>query len=138
MVLVTPEFVGSLDPQEVPPCGPGQLTTTPGDVDLYWRGYLEAPRCCDDGNCSSCRGGMGPTGELPGGTYPEVIPAYEESGPGAPPAVQDGGPGVSTSVDDILLQMPSYHGASRTTGPAYDDGGEEPTLIGPVGYDVPK
>ena len=43
LVLVTPEFVDALDPQDVPRCGPGQLTTTPPDVDLYWRGYVEVP-----------------------------------------------------------------------------------------------
>jgi pilus assembly protein CpaC len=51
LVLVTPEFVDALDPQDVPPCGPGELTTSPNDVELYLRGYLEVPRTGDN-----CRG----------------------------------------------------------------------------------
>ena len=55
LILVTPEFVDALDPHEVPPCGPGQLTTSPNDVELYWRGYVEVPRCCEDGSCGQCQ-----------------------------------------------------------------------------------
>jgi pilus assembly protein CpaC len=47
LIIVTPEFVDALDPQDVPPCGPGELTTQPNDVELYLRGYLEVPRNCD-------------------------------------------------------------------------------------------
>ena len=44
LVLVTPEFIDALDPQDVPPCGPGELTTEPSDPELYFRGYLEVPK----------------------------------------------------------------------------------------------
>ena len=55
LVMVTPQLVDALDPHEVPNCGPGETTTSPNDVDLYFRGYLEVPRCCPDGTCSSCQ-----------------------------------------------------------------------------------
>ena len=55
LVLVTPEFIDALDPQDVPPCGPGELTTTPKDAELYFRAYMEVPR-----NCDSCRDGGPP------------------------------------------------------------------------------
>ena len=57
VVLVRPELVDAMDPHEVPECGPGERTTSPDDVELYGRGYLEVPKCCNDGSCSSCQGG---------------------------------------------------------------------------------
>lgn len=50
LVLVTPEFIDALDPQDVPPCGPGELTTVPNDTELYFRNYLEVPK-----NADACR-----------------------------------------------------------------------------------
>lgn len=61
VILVTPEFAEAMDPNEVPPCGPGQLTASPTDVELYWRGYLEVPKKCDNGNCGP--GGIPPFGQ---------------------------------------------------------------------------
>jgi len=55
LVLVRPELVDSLDPHEVPVQGPGEFTTSPNDVELYLRGYLEVPKCCSDGSCPSCQ-----------------------------------------------------------------------------------
>jgi pilus assembly protein CpaC len=54
LILVTPEFVDALNPQDVPPCGPGELTMPPTDGELYLRGYLEVPRTNCDGT-STCR-----------------------------------------------------------------------------------
>ena len=52
-----------MDPDEVPPCGPGQLTTTPTDCELYGRGYIEVPKNCPGGNCGP-GGAMGPGGPV--------------------------------------------------------------------------
>ena len=60
LIFVTPEFCEAMDPNEVPPCGPGQLTTTPTDCELYCRGYLEVPKNCPDGNGG--HGGLHRTG----------------------------------------------------------------------------
>jgi pilus assembly protein CpaC len=49
VITVTPEFVGGMDCEQVPNAGPGQMTTTPTDVELYGRGYIEVPRCNNDG-----------------------------------------------------------------------------------------
>lgn len=54
LIMVTPELVAPMDPHQVPPCGPGQLTTQPNDVDFYWKGYTEVPKCCADGSCANC------------------------------------------------------------------------------------
>lgn len=70
VITVTPEFVDSMDCEEVPPLGPGQNTMSPTDTELYWRGYIEVPNCpgttplcpsnCQNGNCAP--GSMVPNG----------------------------------------------------------------------------
>jgi pilus assembly protein CpaC len=76
VILVTPEFAEAMDPNEVPPCGPGQLTASPTDVELYWRGYLEVPKKCDNGNCVG-PGGIPPFGrdDLPAANAPYATQA---------------------------------------------------------------
>lgn len=43
--LITPKFVNAVGNECVPRLGPGQLTTSPSDVELYQNGYLEVPVC---------------------------------------------------------------------------------------------
>jgi pilus assembly protein CpaC len=71
VIMVTPEFAEAMDPSEVPPCGPGQLTTSPTDTELYYRGYLEVP----NKNCPDCNttGNIAPFG--PGSTGQDQLPA---------------------------------------------------------------
>lgn len=127
LILVTPEFVDAMDAGDVPPCGPGQLTASPNDADFYGRGYLETPKCCPDGGCSSCSGGVGPaTFTLPN----NHAPAYEPI-----PAVQQP---TSTSLRD---RFPLRGGnlppnPPVTTGFPGSQGSSRPNLIGPAGYDV--
>jgi pilus assembly protein CpaC len=87
LIFVTPEFCEAMDPNEVPPCGPGQLTTTPTDCELFGRGYLEVPKNCPGGNCGP--GLLGPSG--PGG--PGMDPMYDQlpATPGQPIAPPAGG-----------------------------------------------
>ena len=84
LILVTPEFVEAADPEELPPCGPGESTTTPNDVELYFRGYMEVPKCCEDGSCSKCQhGGTGET-IVPGDIQPQQAVPHEAVPQGAP------------------------------------------------------
>ncbi|MEX0586998.1 MAG: hypothetical protein WD176_10160, partial [Pirellulales bacterium] len=90
LVLVTPELVDAMDCHEVPPCGPGMHSVSPCDVDLYWRGHLEVPRC--DGVCGPGPGAYGPGGSyegLPGGTGHDVAPNGREE---VPPSRRDAAP----------------------------------------------
>jgi pilus assembly protein CpaC len=76
LILVRPELAEPLNPEEVPPCGPGQDTMTPGDCDLYMKGFLEVPnpRC------------MGPRcGERCGTGAPASIPPNGIAEPPGPP-----------------------------------------------------
>jgi len=43
LIMVTPELVDALDPQEVPPIGPGMHSNSPSNWDLYFRGHIEVP-----------------------------------------------------------------------------------------------
>jgi pilus assembly protein CpaC len=84
VITVTPEFCEALDPEEVPPCGPGERTTAPDDCDVYGRGYLEVPVCCGkcaDGSCASCQNGASaPAGVI----HEEVAPPAGSKANGDP------------------------------------------------------
>jgi pilus assembly protein CpaC len=166
VILVTPEFAEAMDPNEVPPCGPGQLTASPTDVELYWRNYLEVPKKCDNGNC-------GPGGNLAPITGPEAIgPGYPSAPPmgaqsrrpayGTQPGVrqssqpvQQGVPAktvaTSTNVRSALQttapqQQGNYsyyagtpqQGSTQGLKPSQQQRSMQPSLIGPLGYDELK
>jgi pilus assembly protein CpaC len=63
LIMVTPELVSALDPHEVPPCPPGTRTTSPCDVELFFKGYMETPKCCPPG--------APPVAAGPGGLFPQ-------------------------------------------------------------------
>ncbi len=43
LIMVRPELVEGLDPDQVPPCGPGSQSSSPSDHDLFWKGHNEVP-----------------------------------------------------------------------------------------------
>jgi pilus assembly protein CpaC len=146
LIFVTPEFCEAMDPTEVPPCGPGQLTVSPTDHELYGRGYLEVPRTgCVGGNC-------GPGGRMNGGLYEEA-PADGKGTVPAQPAPPMGARNSSGYVAPVV-SAPSggYRGTIGTGVSSYSQGGNvksaqpvstsrkpsaglQPTMIGPLGYD---
>lgn len=124
LILVTPEFVDALDASDVPPCGPGELTGSPSDVELYYRGYLETPKCCPDGSCSSCSDGVGPATYNAPTTYGpayQTAPGLQQPTPASVPNRITPGSGNQTP------NSPATAGGSGSGGPG---------LIGPTGYDV--
>jgi pilus assembly protein CpaC len=161
LIMVSPEFVDAMDAHEVP-CGPGEFTTSPSDVELYGRGYIEVPKCCTDGSCSQCQGGRsihsgGAPIVSPGYSAPETLPQTQ----GTQPAGGDMSyrrhayPGRvmntayssartnSTATNSTATNSPPTHNRyapqnqQRTTQPAPRPAAE-PGLIGPIGYDVLK
>ncbi len=127
LFLVRPEFVDALDPCEVPPCGPGEFTTTPNNTELYMRGYNEVPKCCDNGACETT-GGAVPVGgyeTYPGAmSAPVMTPNYSTPGVEAPAALGDPYLGNNRSPAT---------GAGVVSAPS-----AQPQFIGPLGYDVLK
>jgi pilus assembly protein CpaC len=126
LVLVTPEFVDSLEPHQVPPCGPGQLTTNPCDTDLYFRGYLEVPKCCDGVGCGECQDGFGTFGG-----EPVLQGIYHEKEMHAVPTVDP----VSATVADRQYRTMPYSPSHAASNQRQAGSQDEPTLIGPIGYD---
>jgi pilus assembly protein CpaC len=76
LIMVTPHLVAAMDCHEVPPCGPGQRTTVPTDKELYWKQYVEVPKCCPpegapvDPGVGPVYGPGYPEGALPPGAIP--------------------------------------------------------------------
>ena len=148
LIFVTPEFADAMDPNEVPPCGPGQLTTSPTDVELYLRGYLEVPK-----NCRGPNGPMGPgyeelpsrpsqpaptSGARTAGPQPSTVPQTASS------LRRNGAIGTGTTARAVSAPYPvdasqngqsSYYSAGGTQKPG---NGTQSTLIGPLGYDELK
>lgn len=127
LIMVTPEFVTAMDPHEVPPCGPGQNSSSPNDKDLYWRGYLEVPNCCTDGSCAACRGRVNATGfqTIPLDPHPASVGRGMNGVPVAPSA---GNPNGERRPSSPANTVPASSGRAAGRG-------RTPTMIGPTGYD---
>ncbi len=134
IVLITPEFVSAMAPEQVPPGGPGLQTDIPTDRELYLQGVPEVPLYgprCSPGNCPpgfDGSSGFCPPGTAPNGMMPEVAPGPGTaplSDPGMPqaPAVPSAGPtliGPPGTAPGIPASEPltSRQGSNRTTWPS--------------------
>jgi pilus assembly protein CpaC len=59
LIMVTPELVEPIDSEDVPRLGPGLQTGCPNDWQLYMRGHIEVPICCQScggTGCDQCAG----------------------------------------------------------------------------------
>jgi pilus assembly protein CpaC len=139
LIFVTPEFCEAMDAHEVPPCGPGELTTSPTDHELYGKGYLEVPKNCGPGG----PGMSGPLYEpLPPG---QPIPPKEAGVRAAPPAIKNYGSSqpASSRRSGTPARPVGTSSAPQHDYSSYYAGGAnskpsataKPALIGPLGYD---
>lgn len=126
LVLVTPELVGAMEPEEVPACGPGTQTASPNDHELYLRGHIEVPRCCPPGSPSIPHPAVGADGRMldlsPRGI---TVQTSNDSGDSSPPGMLRSAPSTAGK------QNPQNRQAS-TRGTSHQ---QLPGFIGPVGYD---
>ncbi len=106
LIMVRPELVEAMDPDQVPQCGPGMNSQTPDDCGLYWKGYIETPvqPYGPEGHGPGGPGG-GPTMQapMPGMMGPgQINPGVEQINPGIeqmnPTPVPDAGVNSSTRV----------------------------------------
>jgi pilus assembly protein CpaC len=164
LIVVTPELVGPMDPHQVPQCGPGEMTTSPNDHELYDYGYLEVPNCCLYGTGNPCgpscqhQGRAMPQAPMHGGprhgagpnvTRQKVAPATPNHASPAmpleddlqPPSIDTGtesAPGPATPVDSSFNANRVQPRANRYL-PASQHRTEPAAnpagLYGPLGYD---
>lgn len=115
LITVTPEIISPLDPHQVPQCGPGQLTVSPCDHDLYWNGHLEVPNCCLFGD------------------NPTPVAAYAAPGYDMPPANAAASNPPSSRMSPSMGHQP---GQSQPGSPGSQPRpSSPPSLFGPAGYD---
>jgi pilus assembly protein CpaC len=132
LMIVTPELIAPLNPHEVPLCGPGQLTTSPSDKELYAYGYLEVPHC---GPCLS----VGPCGVL--GGEPELPPVEMmplESAMVPNPAFlrrTEHAPTIRDMPNNAVMQGGSHAVPHPGAPPPIPAEARRPVLSGPIGYD---
>ncbi len=145
LILVTPELVDAMDPQEVPPCGPGMRTTRPNDIDFYWRGHLEVPNCCptcSGAGCNHCNHGQlpPPAAAEPGlildatqssATKPGDTRVTSSGAAGRPVPVNGQGP---TLVKSDYPQKPYTRTSAAASTATATDRDSVPAFIGPTGY----
>lgn len=112
LVMVTPELVAPLDPEQVPAEFPGSSTTTPTDKELGIFGQIEVPNYgpeCPDGNCPPNGQLMGPLTIQPDPT----LAAPYDSNPGQRQ------PGLMTppppAPEDPVVPGPPQAGRSKTS-----------------------
>ena len=165
LIVVTPELVDAMDPREVPPCRPGEITGRPNDIELYGKGFPEVPRCCPDGSCSSCREIGGPI--TPMATEPPadlaIPPSLPTSASRRRPASipifsSDQNPAAERRVGSGQSDMPPSPSSRRirpaapadplsdrhnlnnsvekAPGTPHISASSEPSLTRPLGYDV--
>jgi pilus assembly protein CpaC len=154
VVMVTPEIVDPMDACDVPPCGPGSASRSPNDCDLYWKGHMEVPSCgpCAAGDC--LWGGEGSNHMM--GPGAEMVPTPAPGANGAKPGDPANGKSSSTTSrtpartgfsnlaypSSVASSSPGQYSRPRPQDPrstaSASKQSAEPSLIGPVGYDVAK
>ena len=128
LMLVTPQLVEAMDPNEVPPCGPGMQTNSPTDWELFMRGHLEVPKCCPAGPHS---------GACPqNGNGPNAPPDGLIQGPGEKIPTPQPGDGAKSSNPNNRYNPPARNASGDASRSTAADG--PPGFIGPVGYDDVK
>ncbi len=150
LVMITPEYVGGMSPDQLPPGGVGQFTTVPTDRELYGQGIIEVPNHSDQGaycppNSLQC----GPT-IVPGATAVPLMPMQNAdpqlilppgTTPIPPPPIQEGadarGSTNSQRVATRNRTVSTTNGSSRSpqspvTPAGYQTGETEGGLIEPL------
>jgi len=148
LVMVRPELVEALDPDQVPACGPGMNSMSPDDCDLYWKGYVEVPARPPGAN----GGGAPEQVEQPAPAGPvEEMPqtrARPQTGRGVVISDRNSDPRTAAGSSRRPISSPSAGSRSepynpsnpqarKTRAQANPESGP-PGLIGPIGYDVRK
>lgn len=135
LVMITPEYVSSLSPDQLPPGGVGQFTTAPTDRELYKQGLIEVPAYHDGGYCPP---GMGPA-VVPGPASAPLMAPPVGTDPNLilPPPVGpvDAIPPAGIEGADIRSRKGSTRTASRSRS-GTKDANLPPSPVMPAGYNT--
>ncbi|MGM0488496.1 MAG: type II and III secretion system protein family protein [Planctomycetota bacterium] len=138
LIVVTPEFIEASDPDELPARGPGEATTSPNDCELYFRQYLEVPKCCNGAGCPECRPDAS---QVPMDPSEMEIMTPDQLDPGDVP-VPAGEPIEREARRPARARGKGAAETERVSGPVRATVGgelrETPSLIGPIGYESLK
>ena len=131
LIMITPEFVGAMDPDELPRQGPGSSTRSPNDDDLYSRGRLEV---LITGASENSRREEAHTGE-------RNPPAFRQSNGGAETVKPTGyvAPSGFTISQETRRLPPVVVETSPSRGTPVKSGGaarrQAIRMVGPLGYE---
>jgi pilus assembly protein CpaC len=124
LILVTPQLIEAMDPDQVPTNLPGMASTVPNEWQFYGKGHVEVPNCDPTGQLLGpypgggpfghpAQAGMGPGGMI--GPGPMAAPGGMMS-PGSAPPVQGLPPGareIPTPSGETPPAAPSPQDQSR-------------------------
>ncbi len=144
IIMVTPELVDGMESEQVPPGGPGMNTTSPCDVDFYFRGYMEVPNpnvgsAYDEGQEYEILPPQQSPGEVPSEPSEGDDPPLPEAGSDA---AHEAAP--AASLAERLPQYDRYDQSSRyqqrqrqryEQPSSAGSSQNTPGLFGPIGYD---
>jgi pilus assembly protein CpaC len=131
LIIVTPEFIGPMEPHQTPCCGPGQVTVSPNDHELYKYNYVEVPNCCVVNR--ALEAAHTPTLAPPVEAAPAVVlpPGAERlPDPDAPPSTAP----PSTAGMNRPANVPISPPAARTIQAAYPARPTGPRTIRPMAF----
>ena len=110
LIMVRPELVEAMDPDQVPQCGPGLNSQVPDDQGLYWKRYIETPVQP-----------YGPNGHGPAGYGPGAAGGGPGDGGQGGPAVDGPGPETVPAPTPAIETPPTSQGP-MSQGPAVRKG----------------
>jgi pilus assembly protein CpaC len=155
LILVQPDLVEGLDPDQVPPCRPGANSLSPVDCEQYFKAYREVPIPPPGGVAGSPLPGPAPADVEPilppqptpaiqsvpttkaPSRGPTALLADESPQPPRPPRIRR--PVASPAPAEGETQGDSYNraGPQAPKAPVQSNPvSAPPGFIGPIGYDV--
>lgn len=140
VILLTPRFIGEVDPSLMPSGGPGRNTVSPSDCELYDNGMIEVPRCGPD--CGGLpnqpmepiQGYSGGYGATSYGAPAYLAPANSDAAYGAPTPSAHGYPNTPAQVNPAPSMQQAIPAQPTHPSGAYIPAGSAPQAQIGSGY----
>ena len=140
VILMTPRFIGEVDPSLMPSGGPGRNTVSPSDCEIYDNGMIEVPRCGPD--CGGLPnqpmqpipGNPGGYGATSYGAPAYLAPAYSDPAYGAPNPSVPGYPNTPAQANPAPAMQQAIPAQPTQPSGAYIPTGSAPQAQSGFGY----